>query len=146
MAFDLLRQPQLDKPFVARIDIGVEPADVREFLSIYAVPEYVPRNSQGMVQVNAFTPLPDDDYIGEKFLSIWRATRESVNAYRELANCPVGLLVVSKATALYNVIPIVIRPSAMDFMRSRPSLSEISAITGQKKVVPIDVNGCLEYV
>ncbi|KAJ7657291.1 hypothetical protein DFH06DRAFT_1473274 [Mycena polygramma] len=149
MAFDLLRQPQLDKPFIARIDIGVEPADVREFFNIYTgqfPPGYVPGTFPGMVQVNGFTPLPDDNYIGEKFLSIWRATKESVNAYRELENCPVGLLVVSKATAIFNVIPIVIRQSAMDLMRSRPSLAEISAITGAKKVVPIDIGGCLELI
>ncbi|KAJ6632105.1 hypothetical protein B0H10DRAFT_2206524 [Mycena sp. CBHHK59/15] len=35
MAFDLLRQPRLDKPFVARVDIGIEPTDIMDFFNIY---------------------------------------------------------------------------------------------------------------
>lgn len=56
-AFDLLRDPRLDRVFAARIDIGVEPTDLMAFMKIYNGGPPAEK-AEGMVQVNAFTPDP----------------------------------------------------------------------------------------
>ncbi|KAJ7629306.1 hypothetical protein B0H17DRAFT_550356 [Mycena rosella] len=57
LAYDLLRNQQLDKPFAARLDIGVEPVKLRDVVEIYGGRPV--EKVQGIVQVNAFTPLPN---------------------------------------------------------------------------------------
>ncbi|KAJ7759626.1 hypothetical protein B0H16DRAFT_595442 [Mycena metata] len=47
--FDLLTRPQLDRPFMARIDIGIEPADMNECFNIF-MGEAVAAKIQGMLQ------------------------------------------------------------------------------------------------
>jgi hypothetical protein len=54
---DLLRSSQLDKPFMACIDLGVEPAHMPDFFGIFMNNSMDTANMKGILQVNAFTPL-----------------------------------------------------------------------------------------
>ncbi|KAJ7228070.1 hypothetical protein C8J57DRAFT_1534642 [Mycena rebaudengoi] len=55
--FDLLRNPHLDKPFIAHLDIGIEPADIPQLFDIYmGKPLQIGKPILGMVQVNAIRP------------------------------------------------------------------------------------------
>ncbi|KAJ6506554.1 hypothetical protein C8R45DRAFT_922740 [Mycena sanguinolenta] len=135
-AFDLLRDPCLDHPFAARIDIGVEPTDIMDFLRIYSGGS-PGEKVKGMVQVNAFTPVPDT-WITKQAVQVWRNARESATA-AGLATSPVGLVVLSKANALFQLWPIVMLPPMMDFMRKSPTFQDVSSLTGITTVIPVEV-------
>ncbi|KAF8149240.1 hypothetical protein K438DRAFT_1866644 [Mycena galopus ATCC 62051] len=137
-AFDLLRDPRLDRPFAARVDIGVEPTNILAFIRIYGGGQPA-ENAEGMVQVNAFTPLPDA-WITQQAAQIWRSARESATS-AGLATSPVGLVVISKANALVYIFPIIVFPQMMDIMRNSPTFTRISSLTGITTVVPVDIAG-----
>lgn len=156
MAFDLLRNPQPNKPFVARVDVGFEPAEYKEFVDIFQgrpVGNKVP----GMVQLNAFTPLPNS-YLSESQMYVWRDYRKTMNE-AGLPNSPVGLLIISKANGLINTQPMVITPSTLEWVRGAPTLihyteegpnfaQQISdAAQGRSDPgVPLSVHMCMQYV
>jgi hypothetical protein len=142
-AFDLLRDPRLDRVFAARIDIGVEPTDLMAFMKIYNGGPPAEK-AEGMVQVNAFTPLPDA-WITEQAAQVWRSTRESTTS-AGLATSPVGLVVLSKANALVQIFPIIILPQMMDLMRNSPTFTRVSSFTGITTVVPVNVANLMGYV
>ncbi|KAJ7863671.1 hypothetical protein B0H13DRAFT_2354093 [Mycena leptocephala] len=143
LAFDLLREPRLDRPFAARIDIGVEPTDLMAFMNIYAGGQPAEK-TEGMVQINAFTPLPDA-FIGEQAMRVWRSTRDGMTS-AGFATSLVGLVVISKASALIHMFPITIFPQMMDMIRDSPTFTRISSLTGITTVVPIDVGGLMEMM
>ncbi|KAJ7912122.1 hypothetical protein B0H13DRAFT_2478288 [Mycena leptocephala] len=116
-AFDLLRDPRLDRPFAARVDIGVEPTDLMAFVKIYSGGSPAEK-AEGMVQVNAFTPLPDA-WITEQAAQLWRSAREGMTS-AGFATSPVGLVM-------------------MDLMRNPPTFTRVSSLTGITTVVPVNV-------
>ncbi|KAJ7018815.1 hypothetical protein C8F04DRAFT_893477, partial [Mycena alexandri] len=140
-AFDLLRDPRLDRPFAARVDIGVEPAHLMAFMQIYRGGT-CPENVEAMVQVNAFTPLPDA-WITPQATRIWRSGRERVASTPELASSPVGLVVLSKANALVQIFPIIIFPQMMNIMRNSPTFQRVSSLTRTSTSVPVDIPGLM---
>ncbi|KAJ6559808.1 hypothetical protein B0H19DRAFT_1145836 [Mycena capillaripes] len=142
-AFDLLRDPRIDRPFAARVDIGVEPTDLIAFIKIYRGGPAAEK-AEGMVQVNAFTPLPDA-WITEQATQVWRSARESVTT-AGLATYPVGLVVLSKANALVQIFPITIFPQMMDLMRNSPTFQRVSSVTGITTVVPVDVGSLMVMI
>ncbi|KAJ7457731.1 hypothetical protein FB451DRAFT_1372407 [Mycena latifolia] len=145
MAFDLLRHPVgLDKPFAARLDIGVEPTDIIEFMNIYHNAGQPVENVEGMVQLNGFMSLPDTS-IGEGQTMAWRKTREAIVA-AGLPAASVGILVVSKANALVITCPFIISQHAMDFVRRAPKLNSVSALTGQVTEHAFSIDSCMEIM
>jgi hypothetical protein len=92
--FGLLRSPQLDKPFMACIDLGVEPAHMPDFFSIVMNDSMDTANMKGMLQVNAPPPNASRDggpYAPEYGYSIWRQARENADRMGFEANS-VGLV------------------------------------------------------
>ncbi|KAJ7660577.1 hypothetical protein B0H17DRAFT_1144946 [Mycena rosella] len=135
LAYDLLRNQQLDKPFAARLDIGVEPVKLRDILEIYGGRPV--EKVQGIVQVNAFTPLPNR-YLTETHMAMWSHYRETV-AVGELAAYPVVMLFLSMANSLVMAQPIAITPLAMDWMRSAPIMVNLEG--GREE--PITIDDCM---
>lgn len=142
LAFDLQHRQQLDRPFAARLDIGVEPTDILKFYDVYTG-RPTDSNIPGMVQLNAFTPFPDT-FIEEGWMSIWRKAREtaSLNGF---PNAAVGILIVSKSSGLICTYALMIQQRIIDYIRQTPKLTNISAVTGQTTEQPLDVAGCMEY-
>ncbi|KAJ7116158.1 hypothetical protein C8R43DRAFT_902511 [Mycena crocata] len=142
LAFNLLRNSRSDRPFVARIDIGVEPTDMEQFIPVYN--RQSADRVQGMVQVNTFTPLPDS-FIVPQAREIWRLTKENISE-NGLGSCPVGLLVVSKSNALTKILPIIIQPGAMQHLRDYPVIQKTHSLLGIVKYEPNKIDVFLEYV
>lgn len=67
-------------------------------------------------------------------------------ASTELATSPVGLVVLSKASALVHIFPIIMYPQMMDMMRDSPTFQRVSSLTGITTVVPVDVASLMVYV
>ncbi|KAJ7784871.1 hypothetical protein DFH07DRAFT_947940 [Mycena maculata] len=131
-AFGLLRDPCLDWPFAARVDIGVEPTGLMDFMRIYRGGPPA-ENREGMVQQAA---------------QVWRSARESVTS-AGLATSPVGLIVLSKASALVHIFPITVLPQMMDIMdimRGVPTFLRVSSLTGISTMVPVDVSSLIVMI
>ncbi|KAG1727513.1 hypothetical protein EDB19DRAFT_196506 [Suillus lakei] len=80
-----------DVPFMARVDIAVEPSDFLDFMSLYLNDEAVGEKLQGMLQVNAITPWHSSVHgpLMPK-RQTWREARAKYNA-EGFAKDPVGL-------------------------------------------------------
>ncbi|KAJ7830367.1 hypothetical protein B0H13DRAFT_2372030 [Mycena leptocephala] len=93
--FNLLWSPQLDKPFIACIDLGVEPAHMPDFFSIFMNDSMDTANMKGMLQVNVSPPnaSPDGGPYAQAYYgySLWRQVWENADRMGFEANS-VGLM------------------------------------------------------
>ncbi|KAJ7090753.1 hypothetical protein B0H15DRAFT_244411 [Mycena belliarum] len=147
MAFDLVHRPVgLEKPIVARLDIATEPTELMRFFDIYLGRPV--ENVQGMVQLNAFTPLPD--FVCDKGpMGAWQKMRDDlVSAGPAAAGlvASVALLIVSKANALVCIAPLMITHEAVGLVRRAPKVSCASAITGTVHEEEYTVHTALEMM
>ncbi|KAJ7436877.1 hypothetical protein B0H11DRAFT_2108884 [Mycena galericulata] len=144
LQFDLLRHHPLDPPFRAKVDIGIEPAEVPDFLDFFLGKQPSAGEMKGMVQVNAVTPL-DSIAVAElppERALVWRNAREATSAgdFPVLIEFGNGESVQTIATAIF------IQPPAMQLVReARPDIRQ-SAITGQVTEVPFNFDTCLENI
>ncbi|KAG2089334.1 uncharacterized protein F5147DRAFT_780661 [Suillus discolor] len=134
--YDLFDDLQIgfDVPFVARVDIAMEPSNIFHFIGLYfnhmAVGEHLP----GMLQVNAVTPWHSSlrGRLTPEQLHMWREARARHNAREDLGN--------SVTTEL--LIPAVV----LDDARNRkPLFIHIIAIAGRQFYTPSSMT-CLEYL
>ncbi|KAJ6577927.1 hypothetical protein B0H19DRAFT_1121873 [Mycena capillaripes] len=140
LAFDLVKNPQPNQPFVARVDVAVEPAEYEQFVDIFEG-RLGGDHMQGMVQLTAFTPLPNS-YLRENHMYVWSQYRKSMNE-AGLATSPVGILIISKANALVNIQPVVILPRTMEWLRTDPTFIYYA----QKGTsTPISIHKCMELM
>ncbi|KAJ7726109.1 hypothetical protein B0H16DRAFT_1735813 [Mycena metata] len=120
--FDLLRHPHVDPPFNARVDIGIEPAEIPDFLDIFLGNQPRAGETKGMVQVNAVTPL---ELIAAAELSPERALFGNGESVQTIAST------------------IRIHPVAMELVcRAEPQV-RTSAITGEVTEVPFNFDTAL---
>jgi hypothetical protein len=147
--FDLLRRPQLDKPFMVRIDIGIEPAEMANFLNIFLGDQLDAKmKMKGMLQLNALTPLPpgaiaDLTPLG---MDIWHQAHESANR-NGFSDDSVGLMEFGNGDGQQTITcPVHIQKAAMDLVHVSPPWVMTSAITGKTTEVPFNIETCMEYV
>ncbi|KAJ6632102.1 hypothetical protein B0H10DRAFT_1937800 [Mycena sp. CBHHK59/15] len=141
IACNLLCQPRIDEPFMAHIDVGIEPTDILEFFKIYFNREPA-GEVKGMVQINAFTAMDDEVMIGEGEMTMWCRAWETTDAAGFTAD-PVGLIMVSKASMLTVIYPLVIHIPILDLVHQNPKLQYKSVITGQVTLVPLNIDTCM---
>ncbi|KAJ6463722.1 hypothetical protein C8R47DRAFT_1326947 [Mycena vitilis] len=72
--FDLLRFPQTDKPFLAQIDFGVGPTDLRDFAKIFTGQPLGKKKVQGMVKDGEYQSVVAPIVIGDTALEFVRMT------------------------------------------------------------------------
>ncbi|KAJ7161913.1 armadillo-type protein [Mycena crocata] len=120
--FDLLHHPLLDSPFMARVDIGIEPADMPESINIF-MGERVSDKMRGMLQ------------------EILRTARRS--AKRE----PVGLVEFGNGESLQTfTFPVYIQSAAMDLARASSPWDVKSSITGQVTEAQFNIENCMQFM
>ncbi|KAJ6632099.1 hypothetical protein B0H10DRAFT_2426955 [Mycena sp. CBHHK59/15] len=146
--FDLLRRPQLDKPFMARLDIGIEPADMPDFFNIFIGQPLGAGKIKGMVQVNAFTPLTPAAMaeLTPMRKEIWRQARESANKMG-YGGDSVGLVEMGSGESEQTITcPVHIHQPAMELVRASPPWEMKSAITGVVTEAPFNIETCMEFM
>ncbi|KAJ7090468.1 hypothetical protein C8R44DRAFT_648243, partial [Mycena epipterygia] len=140
--FDLLHHPQLDPPFRARVDIGIEPAEIPDFLNIFLGNQARGGEIKGMVQVNAVTPLESiaTAKLGPERALVWHKARETSNA----GDC-LGLIEFGNGESVQTIASTIrIEPPVMEFVRQAEPWVRTSAITGEVTEVPFNFDTCLE--
>lgn len=72
-----------DTPFLARVEIAIEPSDILDFVGLYFNDKAVGEKLQGMVQINAITPWKSPSMqapLTPKRLNLWHEARARCNA------------------------------------------------------------------
>jgi hypothetical protein len=142
-----------DTPFLARVEIAIEPSDILDFVGLYFNDKAVGEKLQGMVQINAITPWKSPSMqapLTPKRLNLWHEARARCNA-EGFAKDPVGLVEFvgcrsehdagnSMTTELH--IPAI----ALAIARRREPFVGVSAVTGALIKQPMSAAACLEYV
>ncbi|KAG2051538.1 hypothetical protein BDR06DRAFT_581853 [Suillus hirtellus] len=150
----LFENPRIgfDVPFMARVDIAIEPSDVLDFVRLYFNDKAVGDKLQGMLQVNTIIPWHPSTQspLTPKRLQLWREARAKYNA-EGLAKDPVGLVEFigcscaedSKNSLTAELhIPAVV----LDMARQREPFTFVSAVTGMQFDKPMSTVTCLEYI
>ena len=142
--FDLLRNSDPNRPFVARIDIGIEPSDMAICFQLFSGVEFE-SEVVGILQLNALTradlvtgPLTSDR------MQIWRRYREEVNALG-FSSDAVGLVEFVNDNHHSIVTPIHITKTALTFAQDAEPFEFNSTLFGISKV-PFTAMTCLESV
>lgn len=152
-ACGLLDDPQIgfDTPFMARVEIAIEPSDILDFAGLYFNDRTTGEKLQGMVQLNAITTWNHSMQtpLTPKRLSMWHEARARLNA-EGFAKDPVGLIEFfgcspadtgNSITAEFHIPAIMLAVA-----RIRKPFEYISAITGTLIEQPLSAVACLERV
>ncbi|KAG2058377.1 hypothetical protein BDR06DRAFT_115928 [Suillus hirtellus] len=150
----LLDNPRIgfDTPFLARVEIAIEPSDPLNFGGLYVNDPTVEEKLEGMLQVNAITPWPSPSMqapLTPKRLNTWREARARYNA-EGFAEDPVGLLefIGHRCTDdLTNSMTAELHIPKMTLLCAmiRAPFTSVSAITGIHKT-PKSAASCLEFI
>ncbi|KAG1808126.1 hypothetical protein EV424DRAFT_1543552 [Suillus variegatus] len=150
----LLDDPQIgfNTPFMARVEIAIEPSDILDFAGLYFNDRTTGEKLQGMVQLNAITAWNHSMQtpLTPKRLSMWHEARARLNA-EGFAKDPVGLIEFFGRSPAYDIgnsmtaefhIPAMMLAVA----RGGKPFEYISAITGALIKQPLSAVASLERV
>lgn len=143
--FDLLARPRCDEPFLARVDVGIEPSDILDFAEILLGKEPFTKKVQGMLQVNGFTPATPIQMqsLTPQRREIWR--RERARAHRTE---PVALVDIAYADGGNSfTMPLLIESLTREMVKEgiTQGFEFTSAITGETARAPYTVETCMEF-
>jgi len=149
LEFDLVNKPAPDTPFLARVDVGIEPSDISVFLSLYSGSYGIaePEKIQGMLQIDAVTPIqPRITPLPTGHLATWRKVRETLCADGE-ASTPVVIVALLSRTNPRSSFetPLPISSVAMEMARAKRPFENHSFVTG-KSDIPMTTSSCLNYI
>lgn len=146
---DLLDNPRLgfDVPFMARVDIAIEPTDILDFAGLYLNNRPTPEKLKGMVQVNAVSAWDPNTHppLTPTRLRLWREARAQ-SAASGYGKDPVGLIEFLNYTENSTTAAFHISSSILDVARRRAPFLCSSAITGKRFEKPMDSATCIEYI
>ncbi|KAJ7865954.1 hypothetical protein B0H13DRAFT_2352763 [Mycena leptocephala] len=114
--FDLLWSPQLGKPFMACIDLGVEPAHMPNFFSLFMNDSMDTRQARENVERVGF----EANSLG--------LTEFGNGASQQSITCPAH-----------------ITQAVMDLVHESPPWVRTSAIAGRSPEAPFNIETCMEY-
>ncbi|KAG2134485.1 hypothetical protein DEU56DRAFT_913672 [Suillus clintonianus] len=143
----LLDNPRLgfDIPFMARVDIAIEPTEILDFAALYLNNRTVAEKLKGMVQVNTISAWDPNTHppLTEMRLGLWRKARaESIAA--GFGKDPVGLIEFLNYTENSSTAAFHISSSILDTARKREPFLCSSAVTGKQFEKPMDSATCIE--
>jgi hypothetical protein len=147
LTFDLVKKPAPDTPFMARVDVGLEPSDITVFLRLYAgmYGNTEPEEIEGMLQINAVTPSPQSITPHPHRLDCWREERKQLCANGQ-ASTPVIIVefISNGAPGAYTCI-LPIPPLVLMIVKENKPFEYLSALTGRSSS-PMSATAFLESV
>ncbi|KAG2340527.1 hypothetical protein BDR05DRAFT_1061530 [Suillus weaverae] len=156
---NLLNDPRIgfEVPFVARVDIALEPSDIFDFVGLYFDDKVVREKLQGMVQVNAmtswYTGMQGARPLTPQRLNHWREARAKHNT-EGYTKDPVGLLDFSSAGLSKNNKRVTyaisagchIPPVILEMAMEREPFVRVCPLAGTRFKQPMNAMTCLEYI
>ncbi|KAJ7167602.1 hypothetical protein C8R46DRAFT_1269744 [Mycena filopes] len=131
--FDLIRAPQFDKPIVATVELGIEPADLGDLIKIFTGRPHA--KVAGMVQMNAFVPFSDKDAaaIAPNKYELWRQARDGYKKDRSVVGCSMAFVEIINGENRDKCwsAPLFIDHRAHNVVRKAAPLQIASPVTGE---------------
>ncbi|KAJ7459249.1 hypothetical protein FB451DRAFT_1272310 [Mycena latifolia] len=146
--FELLRRPHLDEPFMARVDLAIEPADITDFFDIFLGQDLPDKKVMGMVQFSGFSPATPAmmSNLTPQRKEMWCEARATLNTDVTRSQF-IGLVEMGNGDSGMSItLPMVIQRPAMQMVEKAEPFQQISAITGQSKSMPFSVEACMEFI
>jgi hypothetical protein len=146
--FKLHEKPIIDKPFIARCDVSIEPSDIA--ISLRLMMGQIARKDitslEGMLHIKNFIPLDASHAVDATRLELWRSTKKG-NAERGFLNAPVGLIDFHTNNTEQSVtFGMVIQNPAIARIKAGVGFETESAFLPGKMTIPVSRDACLEYV
>ncbi|KAJ6454823.1 hypothetical protein C8R45DRAFT_1111758 [Mycena sanguinolenta] len=150
LAFDLLHHTRHDKLMLARLDVGVEPCATADLADIFLRDGSSNKQMQGMLQLNAFTPITDPGSMLDHWRTGWHRERAMADAAGFHDEAVVTMKFYHGDAELYISVPMQIAPN--------PTVKEVMAgwisggfaipcaATGQMTSGPCTVENCLQFI
>ncbi|KAG1719280.1 hypothetical protein EDB19DRAFT_1786098 [Suillus lakei] len=137
----LLDNPRLgfDVPFMARIDIAIEPTEILDFAGLYLDGRTGEEKLKGMVQVNTVSAYDPNTHppLTPMRLRLWREARAQSNA-AGFGKDPVGLIEFLNYTENSTTVAFHISSSIVNTARRRQPFLCTSAVTSNQIEKPMD--------
>ncbi|KAF7336468.1 MSS51-like protein, mitochondrial isoform X2 [Mycena sanguinolenta] len=150
LAFDLLQRARCDEMLLARVDIAVEPANLDDFSDILLRGESPNTAVQGMLQINAFTPVSDVEKskVAAERRLVWCQERARADAAGFRHHPVVIMDVVHTDSQIDMTIPWRIASGMRAVVPAWISggFPIPSAIPGQTTTVPCTVENCMQCI
>ncbi|KAH7890105.1 hypothetical protein F5I97DRAFT_1999724 [Phlebopus sp. FC_14] len=138
-----------DVPFMVRVDVGIEPADVILFTKLLYTDEPVPDKLEGMIQVNSFFSwLPGQsghDPLTPKRMAMWKQARSELDAQPQRSHDPLGLMEFVNDNCHSITISFPIHRGAFKLAGEAEPFVMLSGITGTMEK-PMTVATCMEFI
>jgi hypothetical protein len=135
-------------PFMIRLDIGVEPADVYSFVKLFLTDDSLPEKMEGMIQVNHFhSHIPGQSgYVPLTKMrdTMWCSEREKLNVNPIHRNDPLGLLEFVNDSDFSITMPLPVYTGPMKLAREKDPFVMLSGLTGASSEKPMTVASCME--
>ena len=145
--FNLVKKPTPDTPFMARVDVGLEPSDITVFFRLYAgmYGNTEPEEIEGMLQINAVTPSPQSITPYPRSLDFWRETRKKLCADGQASTYAVIVEFISNGAPGDYSLVLPIPPVILSIVKGNEPFEYLSALTGRSST-PMSATACLEFV
>ncbi|OJA12208.1 hypothetical protein AZE42_09562 [Rhizopogon vesiculosus] len=151
LACDLLNNSRLgiDMPFLARVDIAVQPSELGHFITLFLDGKTIPKRLQGMIQLNAITPwgATTDGPLTPSQLRAWREARAKANAGGFTKN-RVGLVEIinngENTGSLIFIGDMLMPHECLQVARKREPFEFASVLTGFRYKKHMVASTCLE--
>lgn len=129
LAFDLINRARCSEPLVARLDVALEPSDIFNCAEIFlglgegtlasgsgSKKAGKGKNYDGMLQVNAFTPITNPKRITDSHRVVWQRERAKADAAGYSANEVVLMDIFHADGQMSMTIPMQLSPGLKDLV------------------------------
>jgi hypothetical protein len=149
LEFKLNKNLILNKPFVARCDVSIDPADMTYIMRLVmgrVNDAELAQGTQGMLQIKSFIPQENSETLDQNRMGIWRNVKKG-NEERGLIGRPVGLVdFYMKNTVQTLTVGILIQEEAVQRVNEGVGFQMESALLEGKTDLKLSPQSCLECV
>ena len=147
LEFDLVKKPAPKMPFMVHIDVGLEPSNITILFRLYAsmYRDSEPEEIEGMLQINAVTPLHPSITPHPHCLKAWCEVCEELCGKGQASTPVVIVKFISNGIPEAFSCPLPISPAALTIVKENHPFECLSALTGPSST-PMSATACLESV
>ena len=140
-------QSLLRNPLLARIDVGIEPTKITDFMNLYTFGDQWDQDDlEGMLQLHHLTSSRSEipiESISDTGMSIWKHARETADENGDADRAVVLVQFVNNFKQAITC-PIVVGQEALKSARRAKPFTSCSALTGKETDHPLSIASCFE--
>ena len=140
-------QSLLRNPLLARIDVGIEPTKITDFMNLYTFGDQWDQDDlEGMLQLHHLTSSRSEipiESISDTGMSIWKHARETADEDGDADRAVVLVQFVNNFKQAITC-PIVVGQEALKSARRAKPFTSCSALTGKETDHPLSIASCFE--